>query len=251
MTILFLSDLHLSETRPAITEAFENLLRGEARGADAVYILGDLFEFWAGNDATSPLEHAIMDALRALSETGVPTFFIHGNRDFLIGQGFANRAGCRLLPDPSVITLGDTRVGLSHGDLLCTDDKAYQRFRRIVHNRWLQHAFLMLPASQRRRLAARIRIRTQQAARGKPAEIMDVNPQAVIRLMERLEVDWLIHGHTHRPGIHHHRGTCRTLHRVVLGDWYRQPSLLRIENGSLTLDDPRIAGNRISPRPFP
>ena len=150
-----------------------------------------------------------------------------------------------------MITLGDTRVALSHGDLLCTDDKAYQRFRRIVHNRWIQRAFLALAASRRRALAARIRARTRLATQGKPAALMDVNAQAVVRLMESLEVRWLIHGHTHRPAIHHHVEPPHTLHRVVLGDWYRHPSILRIERGSLSLDDPRVTGDAAAPLHFP
>lgn len=250
MTLLFVSDIHLSESRPEITESFEELLATEARRADGVYILGDLFEFWAGNDAASPFEQSVIKALRALADTGVPIFFMHGNRDFLIDREFATSTGCHLLPDPSVITLGDTRVALSHGDLLCTDDKAYQRFRRIVHNRWIQRAFLALSASRRRALAARIRARTRLATQGKPAAIMDVNPRAVVRLMESLEVRWLIHGHTHRPGIHHHVEPPHTLHRVVLGDWYRHPSILRIERGSLSLDDPRVTGDAAAPLPF-
>ncbi|MDY6956644.1 MAG: UDP-2,3-diacylglucosamine diphosphatase [Pseudomonadota bacterium] len=219
-TLLF-SDVHLSPARPAIQDILIGLLHGEARRAAAVYILGDLFEYWVGDDMV-PLEFApVLDAIRALSGSGVPVFFQHGNRDFLIGAALARRCGLQLLPDPTVVELHGRRVVLTHGDLLCTADVGYQRFRRVVHNRPLQRLFLALPRAARNRIAASLRARTQQAVRGKPAAVMDVDPAAARALLEQHGAHWIIHGHTHRPAIHDLDDTNTGRLRIDLGDWYR------------------------------
>ncbi|MGB7288476.1 MAG: UDP-2,3-diacylglucosamine diphosphatase, partial [Candidatus Macondimonas sp.] len=172
-TLLF-SDIHLSPARPAIQDALIDLLAGPARQAAAVYILGDLFEYWVGDDAAPAEFEPVLEALKSLSGSGVPVFFQRGNRDFLIGAGFARRTGVTVLDDPTVIHLQGHRVVLTHGDLLCTADIGYQRYRRVVRNRVLQQLFLALPLHRRRQLAARLRERTQAAVRSKAATAMDV-----------------------------------------------------------------------------
>ena len=219
-TLLF-SDVHLSPARPAIQDILIDLLQGEARRAAAVYILGDLFEYWVGDDMVPPEFTPALDAIRALSLSGVPVFFQHGNRDFLIGAALARRCGLQLLPDPALVELHGRRVVLSHGDLLCTADVAYQRYRRVVHNRTLQRLFLALPRAARSRIAAGLRARTQQAVQAKPAAIMDVDPAAATALLDRFGADWLIHGHTHRPAIHPLDGSETGRLRIDLGDWYQ------------------------------
>lgn len=219
-TLLF-SDVHLSPARPAIQDILIGLLHGEARRAAAVYILGDLFEYWVGDDMVPPEFSPVLDAIRALSGSGVPVFFQRGNRDFLIGAALARRCGLQLLPDPTVVELHGRRVVLTHGDLLCTADVGYQRFRRVVHNRPLQRLFLALPRAARRRIAASLRARTQQAVRGKPAAVMDVDPAAARALLEQHGAHWIIHGHTHRPAIHDLDDTNTGRLRIDLGDWYR------------------------------
>ncbi len=220
-TLLF-SDVHLSPARPAIQDILIGLLQGEARRAAAVYILGDLFEYWVGDDMVPPEFTPVLDAVRALSAAGVPVFFQHGNRDFLIGAALARRCGLHLLPDPAVVALHGRRVVLTHGDLLCTADVGYQRFRRVVHHRPLQRLFLALPRAARSRIAAGLRARTQRAVQGKPAAVMDVDPVAARALLDRSHADWLIHGHTHRPAIHRLDGAGAGRLRIDLGDWYRE-----------------------------
>ncbi len=220
-TLLF-SDVHLSPARPAIQAILIDLLQGEARRAAAVYILGDLFEYWVGDDMVPPEFMPVIYAIRTLSAGGVPVFFQHGNRDFLIGAALARRCGMQLLPDPALVELHGRRVVLTHGDLLCTADIGYQRFRRVVHNRPLQRLFLALPRAARSRIASGLRARTQQAVQAKPAALMDVDPTAAVALLDRYGADWLIHGHTHRPAIHRLDGSAAGRLRIDLGDWYRE-----------------------------
>lgn len=220
-TLLF-SDIHLSPARPAIQDTLIALLAGPARQAAAVYILGDLFEYWVGDDAAPAEFEPVLEALKALSGSGVSVFFQRGNRDFLIGAGFARRTGVTLLDDPAVIDLYGRRVVLSHGDLLCTADVGYQRFRRVVRNRTLQRLFLALSPHRRRQLATRLRNRTQASVRRKPATAMDVDSGAAQALLRRFGAQWLIHGHTHRPAIHRLDGTDAGRLRIDLGDWYRE-----------------------------
>ncbi len=217
MATLFIADLHLSTEEPAITAGFLRLLEGEARTAEALYILGDLFEAWIGDDDPNPLHAAIAAAIRALVESGVPCYFIHGNRDFLIGKRFARQSGMTLLPAEKVLTLYGERVLIMHGDTLCTDDVGYQRFRAKVQQRWLQTLFLSLPLFIRQRIAAKMRAGSKASNQTKSDAIMDVNQQAVSEVMRQHHVRHLIHGHTHRPAIHDLQIEGHPARRYVLG----------------------------------
>jgi UDP-2,3-diacylglucosamine hydrolase len=228
MSTLFISDLHLDESRPEIVDVFERFLAGEARGAKALYILGDLFESWIGDDDDSPMADRVARALRALSDSGVPIYFMHGNRDFVLGKDFASKAGMTILDDPTVIDLDGKPALLMHGDTLCTDDVAYQKFRRIMHNRWFQRLALALPLSMRRRIAGRLRGQSQKHIARKTEAIMDVNQSAVEAAMRAHGVRLMIHGHTHRPATHRFDVDGQTAERVVLGDWYDQSQILKL-----------------------
>ncbi len=226
MTISFVSDLHLDAAHPEIGAQFLDFLQNDARDADAVYILGDLFEVWVGDDDPDPHKAAVADALRALVNDGVPVAFLHGNRDFLVGAAFAERSGVTLMDDPTVLTLSGRRVLVSHGDALCTDDVEYQAFRAMVRDEAWQQQFLAMPLDARIAMAAQAREASKTSMAGKSAEIMDVNRNAVDRLMRDHGVDLLIHGHTHRPAIHEFDLDGRPAQRIVLGDWYTQGSVL-------------------------
>ncbi|AUO65438.1 MULTISPECIES: UDP-2,3-diacylglucosamine diphosphatase [Citrobacter] len=228
MTTLFIADLHLCTEEPAITAGFLRFLAGEARQADALYILGDLFEAWIGDDDPNPLHREIAAAIKAVVDSGVSCFFIHGNRDFLIGKRFARESGMTLLPQEKVLNLYGRRVLILHGDTLCTDDAGYQAFRAKVHQRWLQTLFLALPLCIRKRVAARMRADSKAANRSKSLEIMDVNKHAVIAEMEKHHVQWLIHGHTHRPDVHPLTANGEPAFRVVLGAWHHEGSMVKV-----------------------
>jgi len=223
---LFISDLHLDPDRPAITALFLAFLERRAPGADALYILGDLFEAWIGDDDSSPLNRAVAGGLQACAAAGTPVFLMHGNRDFLIGQRFAGQAGCTLLEDPACIDLYGTPTLLMHGDLLCTDDTEYQAFRERVRSPQGQADLLSRPLAERHRIAAELRRQSREQTGGKPEAIMDVNPQAVQDVMRAHGVRRLIHGHTHRPAIHELTIAGHPAQRIVLGDWYAQGSVL-------------------------
>jgi UDP-2,3-diacylglucosamine hydrolase len=237
---LFVSDLHLDADRPAAIRACTELIRGRARQADALYILGDLFEYWVGDDDPAEAFQDLFDALRSLTDTGVRVFLMHGNRDFLIGRGLTERTGARLLADPVVADLYGRPALLMHGDTLCTDDVDYQAFRRMVRDPAWQTDFLSHPLPQRLRTVCDLRERSREAMAGKREEIMDVNDEAVRAAFRTHDVDLLIHGHTHRPGIHELDIDGRACDRVVLGDWYREQSLLSVNPGGLELEDPRV-----------
>ena len=209
---LFIADLHLCQEEPAITAGFLRFLAREAPRCDALYILGDLFEAWIGDDDPNPLHQQIASALRALP---VPVYFIHGNRDFLIGKTFARDTGMTLLPEYAVIDLFGTPTLLCHGDTLCTDDHSYQKFRRTVHQKWLQRLFLLLPLTLRLNIATKIRKQSKQDKQHKTADIMDVNPTFTHETVQRFHTPLLIHGHTHRENIHRNADYTR----IVLGDW--------------------------------
>ena len=226
MTALFVSDLHLDASRPAAIDCFLRFLAGPARDAGTLYILGDLFEAWIGDDAASPHERAILDALRRYTRAGCQCFFLRGNRDFLVGEAFAADTGVALLADESRIELAGRPALLMHGDTLCTDDHAYQTYRRFVPRPAVQALYLALPARVRSGLAAYARRRSMEANAGKPAATMDVNPSAVVDALRRHDVSLLIHGHTHRPAVHVLQANGREARRVVLGAWYEQGSVL-------------------------
>lgn len=232
MTTLFISDLHLDPARPEITALFLAFLDGEARGADALYVLGDLFESWVGDDDPSEAGAAVATRFAALAEAGVPVAFMHGNRDFLVGHDFARRARLTLLPDPAVIDLYGRPVLLTHGDLLCTGDVEYQAVRAQVRDpAWQAHMLAQpLPArlafAQQARDASQARAATLRDA-GTMESITDVAPATVEEWFVRYGVDTMIHGHTHRPAVHTLQVGGRDCRRIVLGDWFEQGSVLR------------------------
>jgi UDP-2,3-diacylglucosamine hydrolase len=213
MTTLFISDLHLDASRPHITRLFIEFLRGEATAANALYILGDLFEAWIGDDAPDATGDEVAAALADLHARGVPCFYIHGNRDFLLGDAYARRARMTLLPDPSVVEIEGERVLLMHGDTLCTDDAPYQAFR----------------AQSRQAFAAQARAESRRYTQSVESAITDVNPAAVADALDRHSTRLLIHGHTHRPARHALERGGEPAERIVLGDWYEQGSVLDIE----------------------
>ncbi|WP_313654504.1 UDP-2,3-diacylglucosamine diphosphatase [Pantoea sp.] len=229
---LFIADLHLCQEEPAITAGFLHFLAREAPHCDALYILGDLFEAWIGDDDPNPLHQQVADALRALP---VPVYFIHGNRDFLLGRRFACASNMTLLPEEQVLTLYGQRVLIMHGDTLCTDDAGYLRFRAKVHKPWIQRLFLALPLRIRKRIAARMRADSKQANQHKSQSIMDVNPDAVISALLRQQVALLIHGHTHRPAIHTLEVQGETAQRAVLGAWHERGSMIQLDASGIQL----------------
>jgi UDP-2,3-diacylglucosamine hydrolase len=236
MTVLFVSDLHLDATRPEITRLFLTFLAGEARAAEALYLLGDVFEAWVGDDDPGEPGASVCAALKALAESGVPVFLMRGNRDFLFGPDIAQRCGGRLLPDPCIVDLHGTPTLLMHGDLLCTDDTAYQAFRQQVRDPAWQERFLAQTLAERQAFAAQARAASRQHQQGVPEAITDVAPAAVTAVMARHGVQQLIHGHTHRPAVHRLDVDGRAATRVVLGDWYEQGSVLRMDAAGPRLD---------------
>ncbi|MEE8387347.1 MAG: UDP-2,3-diacylglucosamine diphosphatase [Acidiferrobacterales bacterium] len=234
-TALFISDLHLDKARPAMVRLFLQLLQEPARHSGALYILGDLFDIWIGDDNGKSEYGVVLDALRRCTESGIPIFIMHGNRDFLLGDGFMSHTGCRLLPDPTVIDLEGEPSLLMHGDTLCTGDKDYQEFRFQVRDLEWQRNFLSKSVEERRHIADGLRRTSRAAIQDKPLAIMDVNPDAVEDAFRDHQVHRMIHGHTHRPGIHALTIDEVPAQRIVLGDWYRQGSVLRYESGNFEL----------------
>ncbi|HEY6941370.1 UDP-2,3-diacylglucosamine diphosphatase [Dokdonella sp.] len=235
MTILFVSDLHLDSSRPHITRLFVEFVRDEASQAGALFILGDLFEAWIGDDASDETADQVATALARLHASGVPTFFIHGNRDFLLGDAYARRARMTLLPDGSVVDIEGERVLLMHGDTLCTDDAPYQAFRAQSHTPAWQRAFLARPLAERRAFAAQARAESQRYTRSVDDAITDVNADAVAATLRAHGVRRLIHGHTHRPAQHRLELDGQPAERIVLGDWYEHGSVLRCRSGETSL----------------
>jgi UDP-2,3-diacylglucosamine hydrolase len=237
MATLFISDLHLSAQRPALVQLFLDFLHRRASQAEALYILGDLFEYWIGDDAATQPEYApIVHGLHTLTQAGVPVYVMHGNRDFLLGAEFERLTGCRLLPEASTIDLYGEPVLLMHGDSLCTDDIAYQNFRRMVRDpRWVQ-GFLSKGLAERDAIVRNLRETSKAATAEKQPEIMDVNPAAVETTLREHGLRHLIHGHTHRPAQHRIRVDDQDARRTVLGDWYQQGSVLVCEPGACRLE---------------
>jgi UDP-2,3-diacylglucosamine hydrolase len=234
--ILLISDLHLEEGRPDITRAFLGLLAGRARTAESLYILGDFFEAWIGDDAMSPFQRSICQALRALSDSGTKVFLMHGNRDFMIGKAFCKAAGCTLLKDPSVVNFNGEPVLLMHGDSLCTRDEAYMRMRRYLRHPLTLWVLRHLPLSTRHKLARKLRSESRAQTRMKANDIVDVTPDEVVRVMAESGVQTLIHGHTHRPAVHDVQLDGTTAQRIVLGDWDREGWLLQIDEQGFHLE---------------
>ncbi len=237
MSTLFISDLHLEPGRPEIGEQFLAFLAGPAREADALYILGDLFEAWIGDDDPNPYYATMKAAIRELADSGVPVFFMHGNRDFMIGDAFAAETGVTLLDDPQLIDLYGEKVLISHGDALCTDDIEYQQVRAMTRNPdWKA---MMMAKSIEERIAFALQAREQSQAKHQAMEeeIVDVNQDAVEQTVREHEVDVLLHGHTHRPAVHPFHVDERPVHRIVLGDWYEQGSLVEWDEDGPRLDE--------------
>lgn len=228
--ILLISDLHLEQERPDISRAFLHFLESRASEAEALYILGDFFEVWIGDDAISPFQRSIAQALRQLSDSGTRIYLMHGNRDFMIGQAFCREAGCTLLRDPSLVELGGEHVLLMHGDSLCTQDAAYMRLRRWLRNPLALFILRNLPLATRHKLARKLRKESREQTRMKASDIVDVTPAEVPRIMAAHGVRTLIHGHTHRPAVHQLEVAGQPARRIVLGDWDSQGWALQIDD---------------------
>lgn len=230
-TYHFISDLHLCEERPDITAALLDYLRGDARQTQNLFVLGDLFEVWIGDDATSPLIEKIITAFKELSNTGVKLYFCHGNRDFLIGERFSQQTGFTLLGDTHEIDICGQPTLVMHGDTLCSDDKDYLAFREMVRNPIWQQELLSKSIEERLTIAKHLRSQSQQAATVKSMQIMDVNPTTVEETFKNNHVSMIVHGHTHRPAIHQLEGNIR----IVLGDWDKQAWLFRVDKNNFEL----------------
>ena len=222
--IYFISDLHLAPQTPGAARVFLDFIGGRARQAEQLYILGDLFEAWAGDDSIDDpddgFNRTVVDALRVLSDAGVGLAVMHGNRDFLLGEEFAARSGAKLLPDPYVLSLPAWQLVLSHGDLLCTDDRDYQAFRAEVRQPAWRFAFLNKPLAERKAIAAALRAQSEQAKQGKQRQLMDVNPAATDDFLRAHGYATFIHGHTHRPALHQNLVDGIAVERWVLADWH-------------------------------
>lgn len=234
-TTLFISDLHLHESRPQITELFLDFLAGEARQARALYILGDLFEAWIGDDAVGDHDRRIIEGMKTLTDSGVPGYFMRGNRDFLTGKRFSRETGFKILTDPTVIRFDDEPVLLMHGDSLCIDDTEYMKFQQLVRSEAWQREFLSKSIAERIEFAKQARAESTSHNRQTAMDIMDVNKDEVVRAMRDADVNRFIHGHTHRPAIHEFELDGKPAQRIVLGDWYEQGSVLRVSDGQFDL----------------
>jgi UDP-2,3-diacylglucosamine hydrolase len=232
---LFISDLHLDESHPDIARIFLQFLQQDALQADALYILGDFFEAWVGDDNQTPFNDSIFRALRQLTDHGVRVYLQHGNRDFLLGKKFSAMTGVALLPDEYKVELGGEPYLLMHGDTLCTQDKAYLKFRKHCHNWLLQKIFLILPLKSRQKMAMNMRAQSKIRNREKPRFLMDVEQAEVERVMRKHEVKHLIHGHTHRPALHSFNLQGLPATRMVLAPWHNEGSVLISDDANSTL----------------
>ena len=232
---LFVSDLHLDKERPHIIVAFCRFL-DEIKDTDALYILGDLFEFWIGDDDPAIDLEPVIQSLTKLCSSGTPVYFVHGNRDFLIGKTFALKTHCKILPEEAIVNLYGTPTLIMHGDTLCTDDISYQKYRAKIRNKWIQKILLLLSVRQRQKIAERLRNKSVSATNEKRPEIMDVNQNTVEYTMLAHGVQCLIHGHTHRPAIHKFTLNDKSYKRIVLGDWYEQGSVLKCTPEGMNLE---------------
>lgn len=235
MTRLFVSDVHLDASAPEAVGQFLEFLQTHATQVQALYILGDLFETWVGDDDSDAAKARVREGLRALTARGVGCFLLHGNRDFLLGREFCRSTGSRLLADPVIADLDGERVLLTHGDALCTDDHSYQELRSIVRLPEWQRRFLSLPLADRESLANAARAGSRQHTSRTIPQIMDVNPDAVAAAFRATGVRRIVHGHTHRPGMHATTVEGEPAQRIVLGAWYEQGSYLVNEKGRYEL----------------
>lgn len=239
-TSLFISDLHLHPERPESIHLFENFVASKAGEAEQLFILGDLFEYWLGDDASEHCGYQpVIDSLSILAEMNTEVFFMHGNRDFLVGTRFASLIGGKLLPDPSIISLDGQDALLMHGDSLCTDDIEHQKFRALTRSREWQQDILSKSIAEREVIARQFRMNSMKGNAEKAEAIMDVNQQTVESIMLENQTRLLIHGHTHRAAIHNFQLDGKLMHRIVLGDWYTQGSyLIHDQNGFRLMDYP-------------
>lgn len=231
----FIADLHLAQNRPDITGCFLRFLKNEAVKAQSLYILGDLFEAWIGDDDDSAYLTTIAKALTTLSSFGTSIYYIHGNRDFLLGSRFAKKSAMTLLPEVDLIDLYGQNVVIMHGDTLCTRDIAYQKFRLKSRSWWWQALIKSLPLFVRKKMAANYRKKSAAATSMKSQDIMDVTPSEVVKCLETYQSQLLIHGHTHRPAIHELNANGKTAQRIVLGDWYEQGAWLKVTPTNMEL----------------
>jgi len=240
MSTLFISDLHINPTNSALTQLAVDFLKTKASHYDAVYILGDLFNMWLGDDLIPEEFNSIIEQLQNLHTAGIKTYLMVGNRDFMMGKKFAKLIGAELLNDECVIDLYGSKTLLLHGDTLCTDDVAYQRYRRWSRNKILQWLYRHMPVRYRQHLAEKIKQKSRQQKQTKSAVIMDVNDDEVSRIMAKFGVSQLIHGHTHRPAVHDLEIAGKPARRIVLGDWVDEVSYLHCDKQQLHLVDYRI-----------
>ncbi|WP_375753508.1 UDP-2,3-diacylglucosamine diphosphatase [Vibrio sp. HN007] len=231
MTTLFISDLHLTPSQPDITHCFMAFMENEAIHADALYVLGDLFEFWVGDDDNNPFNQKIKQAFKSLTSKGVPCYFIQGNRDFLVGKRFGKETGMTILDEVSVIDLYGEKTLILHGDTLCIDDHKYLAYREKVHQPWLQWVYNRLPLFVKKKIVSKVQSDIGEEKKEKSLEIMDVNQAEVERILALHSSNMMIHGHTHRPAVHNFANKTR----IVLGDWYKQGSVLVV-----TKDEKRL-----------
>lgn len=231
----FIADLHLAQNRPDITACFLRFLKNDAPQAQHLYILGDLFEAWIGDDDDSAFLTNIAEALASLSALGTTIYYIHGNRDFLLGQRFAKKSTMILLPEVDLIDLYGESVVIMHGDTLCTRDIDYQKFRKKSRSWWWQAMIKSLPLFVRKKIAADYRKKSATATAFKSQDIMDVTPDEVVKSLENYHSQLLIHGHTHRPAVHELIANNQQAKRVVLGDWYEQGAWLKVTPTSMQL----------------
>lgn len=222
----FIADLHLAENRPDITACFLSFLQEDAVNASTLYILGDLFEYWIGDDDTSEFIQQVAVALKSLADKGVEIFYIHGNRDFLLGKKYAKRCGMTILPEMAEIDLYGEKAIILHGDTLCTRDVEYQKFRKKSRSWWWQAMIKSLPLFVRRNIAENYRQKSAQSTAMKAQDIMDVTQEEVVESLEKHNCQLMIHGHTHRPATHQLSANGKCAKRIVLGDWYDQGSIL-------------------------
>lgn len=233
---LFIADVHLDERHPALIEAFQNFLTRRVKYSAGLYILGDLFEFWLGDDDNNPVYLEIQRSLKNLTSNGVPIYFIHGNRDFLIGKGFAQHTGCQLLNEEAVINLNKINILLMHGDTLCTHDLAYQKWRKVAHLSFIQKTYLAMPLNVRRYISNQARQKSRQQTQKKPREIVDVSQPTVEEIMQKHQVTHLIHGHTHRPNHHKFQLNQEIAHRFVVATWYERGNALVFNGQEFNLE---------------
>jgi len=236
MSIFFISDLHLEQNKPHLTKAFENFINSKVNSRDELFILGDFFEQWIGDDNEDSFIKSIKNILKAKTARGLKIHFMHGNRDFLIGDKFCEEVGVKLLDDPFIINLNGKKVMLMHGDSLCTDDKAYQDFRNLVRNKDWQEDFLSKDLMERKEVAKNLREISSLENKAKDEAIMDVNQNEVLKVIRNYSIDVLIHGHTHRPYIHDENG----VPRMVLGDWGDFLWFIESSKGNLNLIKEKI-----------